>query len=121
MVKEVIMKPLRAMKCFISKKLPPLHMLFTEEDGVVVVRCLDFSVSSHAETIEEAIESINSVLIDYIEYGIKEGDVESLFDPDLKEYWDIYQDLEIKMEKENFARHFKEIEEAIIKEKLVYA
>lgn len=115
------MKPLRAMKCYISKELPPLHMLFTEEDGVVVVRCLDFSISSHGGTIEEATESINTALIDYIKYGTKEGDIEDLFDPDLKEYWEIYQELEIEKEKDYFARHFREMEEAIIEERLVYA
>ena len=28
---------------------PSLHVLLTKEDGVIVARCLDFTVSSHGE------------------------------------------------------------------------
>ena len=30
-----------------------LHILLTEEDSVIVARCLDFSVSSHGENVYE--------------------------------------------------------------------
>ena len=87
------MKPLRAVRCYAVKELPPLHILFSEEDGVIVARCLDFSISSHGETFNEARESINSALMDYMEYGIEHGAGDSLFDPDLQEYWDAYREL----------------------------
>ena len=93
------MIPSKSMKCYISKELQPLHLLFTEEDDVIVVRCLDFSISSHGETIEEALESINSSLVDYITYNLENSDIDSLFDLELQEYWDIYRDLEIEEEK----------------------
>ena len=90
------MKPLRAMRCYAVKELPSLHILFSEEDGVIVARCLDFSISSHGGTLNEAMESMNSALIDYIEYGIEHGAGDSLFDPDLEEYWDAYRELEFE-------------------------
>ncbi|RKY69874.1 MAG: hypothetical protein DRP97_04695 [Candidatus Latescibacterota bacterium] len=70
-----------------------MHILFSEEDGVIVARCLDFSISSHGETLNEAMESINSALMDYMEYGIEHNAGEQLFDPDLEEYWDAYRGL----------------------------
>jgi hypothetical protein len=98
-IKPMNMKPIKAMKCYISKQLSPLHLLFTEEDNVVVVRCLDFSISSHGETEPEALEAINSSLLDYIAYGLENGDIDNLFDPDVKEYWELYRELEMKQEK----------------------
>jgi len=109
------------MKCYISKELPPLHLLFTKEDDIIVVRCLDFSISSHGITIKEALESINSSLIDYIKYGLENSDIDSLFDPELKEYWDMYRELEIKQEKKSFKEHFKEVEKNVLNEGLIYA
>jgi len=45
------MKPLRGVQTLI-KDFPNFHLpvLLTEEDGVVVARFLDFSISSHGET-----------------------------------------------------------------------
>ena len=45
------------------------------------------------ETLNEAMESINSALMDYMEYGIEHNAGEHLFDPDLEEYWDAYRGL----------------------------
>jgi len=109
------------MKCYIAKELPPLHLLFTEEDGVIVARCLDFSISSHGETIEEALESISSSLIDYITYNLENADIDNLFDPELREYWDMYRELEIKQERQSFKEHFKKVQKNILNEGLVYA
>ncbi len=114
------MKPIKSMKCYISKELPPLHLLFTEEDDVIVVRCLDFSISSHGETIEEALESINSSLVDYITYNLGNSDIDGLFDPELKEYWDLYRELEINQEKKSFREHFKQVEKSVLNEGLIY-
>ncbi|MCI0494162.1 hypothetical protein L0Z72_04075 [candidate division KSB1 bacterium] len=115
------MKPVKSMKCYISKELPPLHLLFTEEDNVIVVRCLDFSISSHGETINEALESMNSSLVDYIKYNMENGNIDSLFDPDLKEYWGMYRELELKQEKERFKEHFEKVEKSFLDEELIYA
>jgi len=115
------MKPIKSMKCYVVENSAPLHLLFTEEDGVIVVRCLDFSISSHGNTVEEAIESINSAITDYIQYGIEESDIDSLFDPDLKEYWELYRELEIEEERKSFRTYIKEVEESVRKKGLMYA
>ena len=115
------MKPVKSMKCYISKELPPLHLLFTEEDNVIVVRCLDFSISSHGETVEDALESINSSLVDYIKYSMENSDIDNLFDHDLKDYWDMYRELETKQEIESFKEHFNKVEKRFLDEGLIYA
>jgi hypothetical protein len=115
------MKPIKSMKCYISKELPPLHLLFTEEDEVVVVRCLDFSISSHGETEAEALESINSSLVDYIKYNMENSDIDNIFDPDSNEYWAMYRELEMKHEMESFKEHFKNVEKNVLDEGLIYA
>ena len=115
------MKPLRAVRCYAVKELPPLHILFSEEDGVIVARCLDFSISSHGETLNEAMESINSALMDYMEYGIEHGAGDSLFDPDSEEYWDAYRDLEFEEKKRSFGEHLAEIRKSVLEKGLIYA
>ncbi len=115
------MKPIRAEKCYISNKVSPLHILLTEEDSVIVIRCLDFSISSHGDTIEEARQSMNSILMDYLKYAIENNSLDNLFDSDLKEYWDIYQKLEIEAEKHIFQANFDKIKGDIISKGLTYA
>ncbi len=115
------MKPIKAEKCYISNELPALHMLLTEEDGVIVIRCLDFSISSHGDTIEEARQSMSSTLMDYLKYAIENNSRDNLFDPDLKEYWDMYQSLEIETEKDLFQASFDKIDGEILTKRLSYA
>ncbi len=115
------MKPIKAEKCYISDELPPLHMLLTEEDGVIVIRCLDFSISSHGDTIEQAKQSMSSTLMDYLKYAIENNSLNNLFDLDLKEHWDMYQRLEIETEKDVFQAHFDKIKGEILTKGLIYA
>ena len=44
-----------------------LHILLTEEDGVTVARCLDFSISSHGENEEDALDSLSGSIMDYLD------------------------------------------------------
>jgi len=115
------MKPIRAEKCYISDKLPPLHILLTEEDAVIVIRCLDFSISSHGDTIKEARESMNSTLMDYLKHAIENNSLDNLFDSDLKEYWDMYHQLEIEAEKHIFQANVDKIKGEILSKGLTYA
>ena len=115
------MKPIKAEKCYISDELPPLHMLLTEEEGVIVIRCLDFSISSHGDTIEEARQFMNSTLMDYLKHAIENNSLDTLFDPELKEYWDMYQRLEINTEKDIFQANLDKIKDEILSKGLTYA
>ncbi|MDI6791347.1 MAG: hypothetical protein QME81_00545 [bacterium] len=87
------MKGLTIAKCYISPGLPPLHILFTHEDGVIVSRCLDFSISSHGKDFQEAKEAISEATIEYIEHALESNGLDKLFDPDLEIYWNLYREL----------------------------
>jgi len=115
------MKPIKSMKYKISQNIPALHLLFTEEDDVIVVRCLDFSISSHGQTIQEAIEAIKSSLVEYISHGIENKNIDNLLDPDLKEYWDLYMELEIEEEKRMFLDSFTSNNVTELQEGLTHA
>jgi hypothetical protein len=93
------MKPLRIASAVI-KNFPNfhLHVLLTEEDGVVVARCLDFSISSHGETEKEALESLSDCIKDYLNHAIHCGALEQAIDPETDEFWNIYRKLELEQE-----------------------
>ncbi len=65
------MKPLKALTGMVNN-LPGLnlHILLTEEDGVIVARCLDFSVSSHGKNEEDALASLSGSIADYVVYAV---------------------------------------------------
>ena len=48
---------------------------------------------------------MSSTLMDYLKYAIENNSLDNLFDPDLKEHWDMYQRLEIETEKDVFQAH----------------
>ena len=62
---EVDMKGLRAYRIEIKVgklwESPPLHILLTKEDEVVVARCLDFTVSSHGNDEKTALKTISKL------------------------------------------------------------
>ena len=93
------MKPIKALRGNIEN-IPHLHLhiLLTSEDGVVVARCLDFSVSSHGENEKEALVSLSSSIKDYIEYALKHDSASEIIDPAADEYWDVYKKLELQDE-----------------------
>ncbi|OQX19548.1 MAG: hypothetical protein BWK80_36770 [Desulfobacteraceae bacterium IS3] len=75
-----------------------LHILLTEEDDVIVARCLDFSVSSHGENKEEALASLNDSIADYLDYALKQGAFEAIIDPEEDMFWDIFKEQQLKEE-----------------------
>lgn len=94
------MKPIKVVSAGI-KSFPNfhLHILLTEEDEVVVARCLDFSISSHGETETEALQSLSDSIRDYLDHAIKNGALDQAVDPDTDEFWNIYRKLELDQEK----------------------
>lgn len=101
------------------EKLPflRLHVLLTREDDVVVARCLDFSVSSHGESEDDALNSLSDSIADYLNYAIEHGALDEIVDPDDDGLWEIYRKLELQNEllgmKENIsilaARKIKDV------------
>lgn len=115
------MKGLKIAKCYIFPDLPALHILFTDEDGVIVGRCLDFSIASHGKDLKEAKEAINEAIIEYIEHVFENNGLDELFDPDLEIYWNLYRELEFKLETEDFRKNLGKVKAGLEKRELVYA
>ncbi len=82
------------------EKLPGLHLhiLLTEEDGIVVARCLDFSVSSHGKNEEDALLSLSDSIQDYLDYAIQQGDLTKIIDPEEENFWKVFRELELQNE-----------------------
>ncbi|MEN8217953.1 MAG: hypothetical protein ABFS56_16610 [Pseudomonadota bacterium] len=93
------MKPLKALKGTI-KNLDnfQLHILLTQEDDVIVARCLDFSVSSHGLDEKEALYSLTDSIKDYLNYAFEAEAFDNIIDPDEKIFWEVYRKLELQNE-----------------------
>ena len=75
---------------------PMLHVLLTRENEVIVARCLDFTVSSHAANEREALKSLSEAIKEYILTSIEVDDTDNLFDPAHNKYWRMFNELEAK-------------------------
>ncbi len=75
---------------------PQLHVLLTKEEGVVVARCLDLTVSSHGENKNEAIEALGEAIKEYILTAIEEKSLELFNDPAQNRYWRMFNEIEAK-------------------------
>lgn len=73
---------------------PELHVLLTQEDDIVVARCLDFTVSSHGKDVQDALESLAASIKEYILTAVENDAINSLFDPAHGKYWRMYNELE---------------------------
>ena len=90
------MKTLRAerMKIKLSDhwESPPLHILLTQEDDVIVARCLDFTVSSHGKDENEALNSLADAIREYILTAVENRALGSIYDPAHGKYWRMYEE-----------------------------
>ena len=71
---------------------PYLHILLTREDDVVVARCLDFTVSSHGQNEEQAIEALGEAIGEYIQNAIENDSIEQIYDPAYGKYWRMFNE-----------------------------
>ena len=71
---------------------PYLHILLTREDDFVVARCLDFTVSSHGEDEDEAIESLADAIKEYIISAVENDTIEAINDPAHGKYWRMFNE-----------------------------
>jgi hypothetical protein len=114
---EVTMKPLKSLKGTLKNfaKLE-LHILLTQEDDVIVARCLDFSVSSHGENEKEALDSLSESLTDYLNYAIEKDAFDEMIDPDEEAFWQIYHKLEWQNELMTFHQMAKTLKKENLRE-----
>jgi len=75
---------------------PLLHVLVTQEDDVVVARCLDFTVSSHGENEQDALNSLAEAIKEYVLTAIENNAVDTILDPAPGKYWRMFNELEVK-------------------------
>jgi hypothetical protein len=75
---------------------PFLHILFTQEDAVVVARCLDFTVSSHGGNEKEALTSLVDAIKEYIVTAIENDALRTIYDSAHSKYWRLFNECETK-------------------------
>ncbi len=97
------MNPLKALKGTITNLDNfQLHILLTQEDDVIVARCLDLSVSSHGLDEKEALDSLTDSIKDYLNYAFEAEAFDNIIDPDEEIFWEIYKKLELQNEMMTF-------------------
>jgi hypothetical protein len=92
------------MKCLAAKRVkirigdlwesPVLSILLSDEDGVVVARCLDFTVSSHGENEDDAVASLADAIKEYVLTAVEAETIHSLYDPARQKFWRAFHDID---------------------------
>ena len=75
---------------------PELHILLTQENDVVVARCLDFTVSSHGTDIKDALNSLAESIKEYILTAIENDAINTIYDPAHGKYWRMFNEQETR-------------------------
>ncbi len=86
---------------------PVLHVLLTEEDDVIVARCLDFTVSSHGEDEKKALEALGESIREYVLTAVEDNAIENILDPAHGKYWRMYNELEAKQLKKGLKKSLR--------------
>lgn len=92
---------------------PTLHVLLTQEEDVIVARCLDFTVSSHGEDEKKALEALGESIKEYVLTAVEDDAIESIFDPAHGKYWRMYNELEAKQVKKGLKKSLKKVFESV--------
>ena len=75
---------------------PELHVLLTQENDVVVARCLEFTVSSHGTDTKDALNSLADAIKEYILTAVEKDAINTIFDPAHGKYWRMFNEQETK-------------------------
>ncbi len=86
---------------------PELHILLTQEDDIVVARCLDFTVSSHGKDVQDALKSLATSIKEYILTAVENDAINTIFDPAHGKYWRMYNELEARHSSGKLKRSLK--------------
>lgn len=104
-----------------SWKSPPLHILFTHEDNVIVARCLDFTISSHGNDEKEAIDSLTEAVKEYLITALENNAIDTIYDPAHSKYWRMFNEMEAKQISANLRRTLKKSVSAILEKKSIHS
>ena len=115
---------MKAIKAFRAKFIvdnlwesPPLHILLTSEDRVIVARCLDFTVASHGNEEKEAMNSLTEAVKEYILTALENNVINAIYDPAHGRYWRMFNELEAKQINIQLKRTLKKSISAILENK----
>jgi len=92
---------------------PTLHVLLTEEDDLIVARCLDFTVSSHGEDEKKALEALGESIREYILTAVEDNAIENILDPAHGKYWRMYNELEAKQVKKGLKKSLRKVFQSV--------
>lgn len=88
---------------------PPLHILVIRENGVIVARCLDFTVSSHGEDEKDALKALANSIKEYVLTAVEHDVTDIIFDPAPGKYWRMYNELEASQSFKNLNISIKKL------------
>ncbi len=77
-----------------------LHILLTDEEDVIVARCLDLSVSSHGDNEEDALASLSDSIADYLDHAVKNDALSEIIDPEDELFWVLFRKQKLTEESE---------------------
>ncbi|MFQ6072093.1 MAG: type II toxin-antitoxin system HicB family antitoxin [Methanosarcinales archaeon] len=64
-----------------------LTVLIEKDEDHYSARCLEFNLAADGNSVEEVIDTMKDLVVDYISYAIENDKVDSMFDPSPKKYY----------------------------------
>ena len=99
---------------------PPLHILLTREDDIIVARCLDLTVSSHGNDESDAINSLTEAVKETILSAIENNVIGEIYDPAHSKYWRMFNEAEAKQINSQLKKTLKKSVSRILENKLAH-
>ena len=100
---------------------PPMHILLTREDDVIVARCLDLTVSSHGNDERDALESLTEAVKEAILSAIENDVIAEIYDPAHSKYWRMFNEAEAKQISLQLKKTLKKSVAGILENKLAHS
>ena len=100
---------------------PPLHILLTREDDVIVARCLDLTVSSHGNDEMDAINSLTEAVKEAILSAIENDVIGEIYDPAHSKYWRMFNEAEAHQINLQLKKTLKKSVSEILENKLAHS
>lgn len=94
-----------------------VSILLTNEDNVIVARCLDFTVASHGRDEKEAMEAITEAVKEYILSALENDIIDAIYDPAHGRYWRMFNELEARQANTQLKRSLKKSVSALLQNK----
>ena len=100
---------------------PPMHILLTREDDVIVARCLDLTVSSHGNDEKDAINSLSEAVKEAILSAIENNVIGRIFDPAHSKYWRMFNEAEAQQVNSQLTKTLRKSGFEILENKLPHS